>query len=98
MSGGSHNYLFCKEPVDLFYHIEELEMAERDLLRLGYSDIAKDVRRLIEYLQTAENRISVLARQLRDVFKAVEWYESGDYGDETLTRVLEKYRRGGAEA
>lgn len=97
MSGGSLNYLFCKEPSELCYHLEELEEAERELLKQGYKDIAQDVRRLIEYIQTAENRIGVLAHQLRDVFKAVEWWQCGDYGDETFKRVLEKYRKGETE-
>jgi hypothetical protein len=98
MSGGSLNYLFCKEPADLFGYIEELEEVERELLKQGYKDIALDVRRLLEYLITAENRIGVLADQLRDVFKAVEWNLSGDYGDKTLKDVLENYRKGETDA
>ena len=94
MSGGSLNYLYCREPAELFENIENIEEAEQELLRRGYTDIARDVRRLIEYIQTAENRIGVLSDQLRDVLKAVEWNLSGDYGDKTLETVLEKYRKG----
>lgn len=98
MSGGSLNYLFCKEPEDLFNHIEDLEEVEFVLLRKGYQDIAKDVRRLIEYLQTAYNRIEVLSTQLNDVFHAVEWWKSADYGESTLREHLEEYRNGRTEA
>lgn len=98
MSGGSLNYLHCREPAELFENIENLEEVERELLSRGYADIARDVRRLIEYIQTAENRIEVLSRQLRDVFKAVEWNLSGDYGDKTMEAVLEKYRKGETDA
>ncbi len=94
MSGGSLNYLYVREPGDLFFRIEELEKVERELIHCEYPDIAKDVRRLIEYVQTAENRIGILAAQLRDVFKAVEWNCSGDIGDKTLKEELEKYRKG----
>lgn len=95
MSGGSLNYLCYREGADLFDHIDEMERVEAELLRRGYKDIAKDVRRLIEYIQSAENRIGVLNDQLQDVFKAVEWRISADYGDDDLVKHLEQYRKGG---
>lgn len=100
MSGGSYNYLFCKETADLFCatSLQDMEAIEAQLLSCGYKDIAKDVRRLIEYINSAENRISVLHKQLKDVFHAVEWYDSGDYGKATLQKKLEEYRSGGKEA
>lgn len=94
MSGGSLNYLYCKEPEALFNHLSELESVEKELLSRGYNDIARDVRRLIEYIHTAYNRISVLSEQLNDVFHAVEWCLSSDYGEGTLISHLEKYRGG----
>lgn len=94
MSGGSLNYLCYKEPDQLFDHVSDMEEAEAVLLQKGYKDIAQDVRRLIEYIQSAQNRIGVLHGQLSDVFHAVEWYISADYGDDSLARDLEKYRRG----
>lgn len=96
MSGGSMGYLYNKEVPDLFDadHLAHMETAEAMLLDRGYKDIAKDVRRLIEYINSAENRIGVLHEQLRGVFHAVEWYISADYGDNSLIRELEKYRRG----
>lgn len=100
MSGGSYNYLFCKEVPDLFSgsSIKDMEDMEATLLSCGYKDIAKDVRRLIEYINSAENRISVLHEQLRDVFHAVEWYDSGDYGKASLYKALDAYRSGEKEA
>lgn len=99
MSGGSFGYLYCKEVEDLFgcSSLENMEEMEAYLLRFGYKDIAKDVRRLIEYIQSAENRISVLHEQLADVFHAVEWYVSGDYGRDTMLKALERYRTGQTE-
>lgn len=94
MSGGSLNYLYCKEGRDFFNHLEDLETVEGVLLRHGYADIAKDVRRLIEYIQTAENRRDVLSDQLEDVFHAVEWWLSADYGRDDLHKHLEMYRNG----
>lgn len=94
MSGGSLNYLASKEPEDLFNSIEDLEEVEQILLQLNYQDIARDVRRLIEYLRTAYNRIDVLSIQLTDVFHSVEWWKSADYGDDTLRKHLDAYRAG----
>ena len=96
MSGGSMSYLYDKDVSYLFRpeYLEHLEAAEAMLLCSGYKDIAKDVRWLIEYVNSAENRIGVLFDMLRNVFHALEWYCSADYGKDSLVRELEKYRRG----
>ena len=94
MSGGSLSYLYCKDASEMLdqNNINELAYAEDQLLRLGYEDIARDVRRLIEYCHTAYNRISVLKEQLDDVLHAIEWWISADHGKDTLKEHLEKYR------
>ena len=94
MSGGRLDYLYSKEPYEMLEqsNLEYLQYAEDRLLKLGYTDIARDVRRLIEYSISARNRISVLHDQLRDVIHAVEWELSGDYGKDNLFQVLEGYR------
>lgn len=99
MSGGSMNYLYLKAVPDLFTQesIEDMESTEALLLSEGYLDIAKDVRRLIEYIKSAENRIGVLHKHLEGVFHAAEWYVDADYGKDSLVRELEKYRRGDAD-
>lgn len=92
MSGGSLNYLCYAEPRELFGHIDDMEQVEAVLLSKGYNDIARDVRRLIEYVKTAENRLEVLHGNLGDVFHAVEWYLSADYGEESMLAAFNKYR------
>ena len=92
MSGGSLNYLCYKEPEELFNHVADMEEVEATLLAEGYVDIAQDVRRLIEYTQTAKIRIGVLHRNLADVFHAVEWYHSADYGKDTMLEAFNRYR------
>lgn len=96
MSGGSHNYLCYTETNDLLLgsKIEDMKRMEQYLLKIGYVDIAKDVRRLIEYCLSAENRIGVLFEQLEKVFHDIEWNHSGDIGDARLIETLEKYREG----
>ena len=92
MSGGSLGYLCCAETRDLFDRLSDMQEVEENLLSRGYDDIARDVRRLIEYCKTSYNRIDVLREQLKDVFHDVEWRLSSDYGEDTLIKGLEKYR------
>ena len=92
MSGGNFNYLCYAELSELLNRISDLEDMERELTELGYTDIAKDTRRLIEYCISAKNCIGVLFEQLNDVFYAVEWYRSADIGKDSLLKHLEKYR------
>lgn len=93
MSGGCLNYLCYKEPEELYHCISDLEEAEDFLLKEGYLDVAKDVRRLIEYINSSKNRIEVLQENLKDVFKAVDWCMSGDYGKERVKDAVERYRK-----
>lgn len=92
MSGGSLDYLYCKEPEELFNHLSEIEDVEDECRRHNFEDIARDCRRLIEYIKSAYIRIEVLSKQLKDVFHAVEWYQSADYGEDDLIKHLETYR------
>lgn len=94
MSGGSLCYLYCKEPEDLFdgSTIHYLEEAEDYLLKNDAVDVAKDVRRLIEYVLSAKNRVEVMQENLRDVFKAIEWYQSADSGKDRVDRAIATYR------
>ena len=94
MSGGSWDYLYSK-------HIDELmngsstellqDMADR-LNSAGFEDVAKDTQRLVEYIKSASIRIETLFETLSPVFKAVEWFDSGDWGEETLNNEILKYR------
>ena len=94
MSGGSFNYLCYAEMPDVLGRTADMKDMERVLIALGYNDIARDVRRLIEYCKSAENRIGVLFEQLEDVFHDIEWERSGDIGKDDLFNTLEKYRNG----
>lgn len=97
MSGGSHNYLCYAEMPDIIGRTADMEDMEQTLIVMGYTDIAKDVRRLIEYCKSAEIRIGVLFERLENVFHDIEWYHSADICEETLIKRLEQYRKGGAE-
>lgn len=94
MSGGSWNYLYCKEIDELMNGSStELlqDMADR-LNSAGFEDVAKDTQRLVEYIKSARIRIETLFEVLSPVFKAVEWFDSGDWGKEALNNEILKYR------
>lgn len=95
MSGGSYDYLYCKEPEEIFANASYLDDMSETLVKLGYLDVAKDMTRLAEYIKSAYNRISVLSQNLRPIMKAVEYYEDCDYSKENVAEVVERYRNGG---
>lgn len=68
------------------------DMADR-LNSAGFEDVAKDTQRLVEYIKSASIRIETLFETLSPVFKAVEWFDSGDWGKETLNNEVLKYRK-----
>ena len=94
MSGGSWNYLYNKDIDELMNgsSTEILQdMADR-LNSAGFEDVAKDTQRLVEYIKSASIRIETLFETLSPVFKAVEWFDSADWGEETLNNEILKYR------
>lgn len=92
MSGGSFNYLYCKDIDELMNSTSDLEEMRERLISYGYDDIAKDTQKLIEYIKSANCVIGTLKEMLEPVFHAVEWYVSADWGEEGMIEVLEKYR------
>lgn len=96
MSGGSFDYLFCKDGYELLetHNIKTLEDMERELISLKYDDVAKDFRRLIEYIYSARNRVDVLADMLKPIMHDIEWYCSADISEDSLAETIEKYRKG----
>lgn len=95
MSGGSWNYLCCKD-IDELMNGSSIELLQDMVDRLnsaGFKDVAKDTQRLVEYIKSAKIRIETLFEALSPVFKAVEWFDSGDWGEETLNNEVLKYRK-----
>lgn len=94
MSGGSWNYL-CYKDIDELMNGSSTELLQDMVDRLnsaGFKDVAKDTQRLVEYIKSASIRIETLFETLSPVFKAVEWFDSGDWGEETLNNEILKYR------
>lgn len=95
MSGGCYDYLYCKETEELFSKALDIEDMAEILEKLNCLDVARDMRRLSEYIRSAYNRVDVLSERLRPIMKAVEWYEDHDIDEKSLKAKVEEYRNGG---
>lgn len=77
MSGGSYDYL-CFKADDLSGRRGTVERMAQRLEGLPYaSTAAADTRRILALLADAQAQ----AERLADIWRAVEWWDSGDYGD-----------------
>lgn len=86
MSGGSYNYLYS--------HVRGLDAQRDDLdamrIRLeasGYEAPARATREVIRALDSAER----MAGALEKVWLAVEWADSGDYGEDQVREAVDSF-------
>ncbi|MET9729704.1 hypothetical protein ABZZ79_03255 [Streptomyces sp. NPDC006458] len=94
MSGGSYGYLYSALDLeDLQTHRGDLEaMAER-LASLGYAqDAARETEELLVLFRQWETRAAVRITRLRDLWHAVERWDSNDSGEARVRAALEAYR------
>lgn len=85
ISGGSYNYLYCQD-VGLIPDALA-RMAER-LAGLPYAGTAAaDTAEIVKSLE----RITELADRLSSVWHAIEWWDSGDRGEDQTRLVVEHY-------
>ncbi|MFF4179705.1 hypothetical protein [Streptomyces sp. NPDC001750] len=94
MSGGSYNYLCAALDLpDLSQQQWQLQKMSDRLSGLGYAaDAARETEELLVLLRQWETRAMVRVERLSDLWKAVEWWDSGDTGEEAVKDALEKYR------
>lgn len=94
MSGGSYDYLchiFDVRDVDSKTYALR-EMADR-LAGLGYAeDAARETEETLLLYRQFEVRMMTRIERLRGVWKAVEWWDSADSGEEGVHAALAKYR------
>lgn len=94
MSGGSYDYLCWAQDLEDIngkrYALRE--MADR-LAGLGYArDAAAETEELLVLLQQWEVRAQVRVKRLSDLWRAVEWWDSNDSGEDEVREALAKYR------
>jgi hypothetical protein len=87
MSGGSFNYLYSKDLCQGGYELREMA----DWLRTaGFEDIAVATEACLASCEPPD--------ELRYVWKAVEWFESGDWGMHEVAQAVKEYHHARQEA
>lgn len=87
MSGGSYNYL-CFHGDALSEHRGDLEAMARRLEGLPWAaQAAAATRECLRNLAGAEQ----LAAALSEVWRAVEWWDSGDWGEASVRREVDAF-------
>ena len=94
MSGGSFNYLCHKDASDLLTGgLGDAQDMGDALASLGYAqDAAKETFALIAAVRAAQARLDAFLERLQPVWKAMEWWQSCDWGENDLKRALAEYR------
>ncbi len=60
---------------------------------LGWEqDAAREAAELQLVIRQAEVRVDAMMTRLRDLFHAVEWWDSSDCSEDSVKEALEKYR------
>jgi len=92
MSGGSYSYLCYKDADQILEHLSEIEDMRDRLAGLGYAeDAAQETAELILIINQCFDRIDEITVRLAAVWKAVEWWDSGDSGEDDLKKALVEY-------
>jgi hypothetical protein len=94
VSGGSFNYLCHTWDLDdLVGKQMDLEAMAQALAALGYAkDAARETEELLVLLRQWEVQATVRVERLREVWKAMEWWQSCDYSEDTFKEALAEYR------
>lgn len=92
MSGGAYNYLCFKDPAEIAAAHEVFrEMANRLAEICPDSSAARDTTAMAVRLETLIHDINELGCRAREVWRAVEWRASGDYGDDQVREAVAAY-------
>jgi hypothetical protein len=93
MSGGSYDYL-CFAEIDKLFEMEvEIQRMGDDLAGLGYAaDAAQETHGLLLEIRASRARIEARRKRLFNIWKAMEWWHSGDSGEDWVKDSLKAYR------
>lgn len=94
MSGGSYDYLCFADESDVLRRLESLQrMADR--LDEVCPEAAAETRALFDGPKSLRAEVEARLKRLTDLWYAVEWRDSGDWGDTQLADAVEKFRAQG---
>lgn len=94
MSGGSYNYLYiwASDPQQLVSRRADLEAMADRLAELPYAkDAAQETKEILALIDQVGDQIAARGRVIADVWHAVEWWDSADYGEDKVREALAAY-------
>jgi len=92
MCGGSYEYLCYKDPDDLIHRIDLIDNMKNRLIELGYLDAAKETESIKLIINQFTVNMGARLDRLSEIWRAVEWMDSGDSGIERVEEEIKKYR------
>lgn len=94
MSGGSFDYLYCKDLDELLTHEKDIQKMADALAEIGEPNAtaaAIETQRLLTNIRIFKTRINAGLQMLQPVWKAMEWWKSGDHGKPEFDEALEGF-------
>ena len=95
MSGGSYNYLYCKDTSDLVERLMSLRTEDfdnmLDRLRYSYPD-SRIVADMVKFQTEIEDLLAVVDPKVHafsEIWKAVEWVDSGDWSEDKVVEAVQ---------
>ena len=96
MSGGSFNYLCMAvdhdEPLSIARKLEDIKDMRDALMSEGATDAAEATGEIVSMIERFFDELESKASKLSPLWRAMEWYCSGDWGKDRLEDALEKWR------
>ena len=89
MSGGAFDYLAFKEPHE-YISAENAPYVARAIDILNSLNRTKEATMLTKLLEYGA-KVETLGNAVKDILYSVEWYASGDIGEEELIKELDEY-------
>lgn len=99
MSGGSFDYLYLdlEDPEKILGTPHCLREMEEYLRGRGKHEIADEILRFRLDVEAHARRLMTMGGRLKDVVKAVEWWASGDWGEDQVDNVWHRFLWGNDE-
>jgi hypothetical protein len=88
MSGGSYNYLCFKDASQISDSAHHVKAMQDRLKGLGYEAESSETQEILDLLNEVNNKID----KISDVWRAVEWMDSGDTGPEETAEAIRLHR------
>lgn len=91
MSGGAYDYLCYAAPEDLLQRISDIEAIRERAAELGYSKLEQKIQILVKTCEDTQSALMTQMEVLQSALHTIEWFDSGDIGEEECRTLLSQY-------